>query len=114
MLAGEDVPELTRLLLKPGDGLRVGDLALSIRYLPDERGVLGGERVHLGIEAAALGNLTVHGECNQSADAGDEHDRNPAQRDGTVERRTVSGTEDAILSPALCETNGTMRRRVSA
>ena len=40
--------------------------------------------------------------------AGDGHDRNPAQRDGTVERRTLSGTDDAVLSPALCETNGTM------
>lgn len=78
MLAGEDVPELAGLLLEPGDGLSIRDLALPVRDLADERRVLGCERAHLGVEVAALRHLTVHGECDQSANAGDEHDRNAA------------------------------------
>jgi hypothetical protein len=100
VLAGEDVPELASLLLQPRDGLGVGDLSLAVRDLPDEGRVLSCKRVHLRIEAAALGNLTVHGERHQAADSGDEHDGKPAQRDRTVERRTWTGTDETILSGA--------------
>jgi hypothetical protein len=100
MLAREDIPELSRLLLEPGDGLGVGDLALAVGDLPGERGVLRCKRAHLGVEVAALRHLTVDGECNQAADPRDEHDGNPPQRDRTVERRTLTGTDDEVLSGA--------------
>lgn len=100
MLAGEDVPELACLLLEPGDRLRVGDLPLAVGDLPDERGVLRGKRVHLGVQIAALRHLTVHGESDEPADPRDEHDGNPPQRYRTVERRTLTGTDDVVLSGA--------------
>jgi hypothetical protein len=114
MLAGEDVAELSRLLLEPRDCLGVGDLALPIRDLLCERGVLRRERDHLGVEMTGLRHLAVDGECNKPADSSDEHDCNPAQRDGAVDRRTLRGTDGATLFPALSETNGVMWRRVPA
>ena len=108
MLAGEDVPELTRLLLKPRDGLRIGDPALTVGDLLLQRRILGRERAHLCVEMTALRDLSVHGECDQSADPGDEHDCNPAQRDRAVDRRTWGGTDGSVLFPAMSETNGTM------
>jgi hypothetical protein len=55
-----------------------------------------------------LRHLSVHGECDQSADPGDEHDCNPAQGDWAVDRSTWRGTDGSVLCPALSETNGTM------
>jgi hypothetical protein len=108
VFAGEDVAELPCLLLEPGNGLRVGDLALAIRDLLRQRDIPGGEGAHLGVEVTALCNLPVHRECDQSTDPSNEHDCNPAQRDGAVEAWTWSGTDGAILFPAMCETNEAM------
>ena len=85
VLPGEDVAELTRLLLQPRDCLRVGDLALPIRDLLRQRRILGSECVDLGVEVPRLRHLPVHRECDQSAHPGDEHDCNPAQRDWAVD-----------------------------
>lgn len=97
MLAGEDVAELARLLFEPRDRLRIGDLALPIGDLLFERGVLRRERSDLRVQVAALRDLSVHRERDQPANPRDEHDGNAAQRDGTVERGTWSGTDDAFL-----------------
>jgi hypothetical protein len=55
-----------------------------------------------------LRNLSVHRECDQSADPGDEHNCNPAHGDRAVERSTWRGTDVSVLCPALSETNGSM------
>ena len=89
VLAGEDVSELASLLLEPRDGLRVGDLALAIGYLLRQRRVARDKRAHLGVEVPALRDLTVDRERHEPADPRDEHDGNPSQRDGAVERRTL-------------------------
>ena len=114
MLAGEDVPELAGLLLEPGDRLRIGDLALPVRDLVLERRVLRRQGSHLRVEVAALRDLTVDGKGDETADPGDEHDREPAQGQRTVDAWTLGGTDGATLCSAPCETNGTMWRRVSS
>jgi hypothetical protein len=108
MLAREDVSELARLLLQPGNGLCVGDLALPIRDLLRQCRVLGPKRVDLGVEMPRLRHLPVDRECDQSADPGNEHDCNPAQRDWAVNGRTWGATDGAVLFPALSETNEAM------
>jgi hypothetical protein len=108
VLARKDVPELPRLLLQPGNRLRVGDLALAVRDLPRQRRISGCERVDLGVEMPRLRHLSVHRECDQAADRGNEHDCNPAQSDWTVDGWTRGATDGAVLFPALSETNGAM------
>jgi hypothetical protein len=108
VLAGEDVPELPRLLLQPGNRLRIGDLPLPIRDLLRQRRILGCECVDLGVEVPRLRHLSVHREGNQSADPGNEHDCNPAQRDWAVDGWTWGATDGSVLFPALSETNGAM------
>jgi hypothetical protein len=108
LLAGEHVAELSRLLLQPRDRLGVGDLQLAIGDLLCEGRVLGRERADLGIEVTALRHLSVDRERHQSTDPSDQHDCNPAQRDRALDGWTWGGTDGAILSPAMCVTNGTM------
>src|ERR1035438_7053204 len=99
LLAREDVAKLARLLFEPGDGLSVGNLPFAIGDLLGQRHVLGGERAHLGVEMTRLGDLSIHGKCNQAADPRDEHDCDPAQRDRAFGAWTWSGTDGTILLP---------------
>jgi hypothetical protein len=55
-----------------------------------------------------LRHLSIHRESDQSADPGDEHDCNPAQRDGALGAGAWGRADGEILFPALCETNGAM------
>lgn len=97
MLSREYVAQLAGLLLEPGHRLRIRDLALPVGDLLGERRVLSGQRRHLRVEVPALRHLPVDGKRDKTADSGDEHDGNPAQRDRTVKCRTLSWTDDAFL-----------------
>ena len=99
---------MPRLLLEPGDRLRIGDLLFVIGDLLRQRRILGCERCHLGVEMTALGHLPVDRERHQPADPRDQDNCNPAQRDRAVGAWTWGETDGAILFPALSETNEAM------
>lgn len=104
LLAGEHVPELARLLLQPGDRLRVDDLALVIADALRQRRVLLLQLPHLRVDAAALGDLAVHGERDDATDDRDDGEPETAKRRRSARRGAA--TDGANLVWGVAETCG--------